>query len=108
MGESVHQYVYLVGQGCQLSRQVCVHVSQAGLPLPTSGSGTKPCLLPGIREKWGPGLLLFPPGTEQLAEMRAPPETFVPHSLHLLFWPGGAPGQGWVTADNLCEHFTAF
>lgn len=45
----------------------------------------------------GPRLLLFPPGTEQLAGIGVPPETFVPHPLHLLFWPGGAPGQGWVT-----------
>lgn len=31
VGESVHQYVYLVGQGCQLSRQVCVCARQASL-----------------------------------------------------------------------------
>lgn len=30
--ESAHWYVYLVGEGCQLSRQVCVDaVSQSGL-----------------------------------------------------------------------------
>lgn len=30
--ESAHWYVYLVGEGCQLYRQVCVYsVSQAGL-----------------------------------------------------------------------------
>ena len=44
----------------------------------------------------GPQLLLFPPGTEQLAGIGVLPETFVPHPLHLLFWPGGAPRQGWV------------
>lgn len=74
-------------------------------PSPCLASGSQAvcsaCLLPGIRAKWGPGLP-FTPGTKQLAGIRAPPETFVLHSLHLLFWPGGALGQGWVTTDNLC------
>lgn len=66
MGESVHQYVYLVGQGCQLSRQVCVRVSQAGLPLPASGSGTKPSAhlvyFRGSGKSGGQGSSSFLPG----------------------------------------------
>lgn len=55
-----------------------------------------------VKDKVGSKVPPLPLGTDQLARIGAPPETFIPHSFHLLFLARWGTRAGMGHTDNLC------